>query len=73
MYGRYVTPSHMQMEVNHEIRGRKMQDAHVSLRLDADGMLGTRAFLRKQIKDDIKVSTTELCFTHEKLTQFVSK
>ena len=55
IYGRYLTPSHMQMEVNHENRGQKTQDAHFSLQLDTDGMLGTRAYLRKEIKDDIQV------------------
>ena len=45
----------MQMEVNHESGGQKTQDAHLSLQLDTDGMLGTRAFLRKEIKDDIQV------------------
>ena len=56
VYGRYLTPSHMQMEVNHETHGDKTQDAHFSLQLDPEGMLGTRAFLRKAIKDDLKVS-----------------
>ena len=45
----------MQMEVNHENKGQKTQDAHFSLQLDSEGMLGTRAFLRKGIKDDIQV------------------
>ena len=63
IYGRYLTPSHMQMEVNHENRGQKTQDAHVSLQLDTDGMLGTRAFLRKEIQDDIKVGIIYECYS----------
>ena len=61
IYGRYLTPSHMQMEVNHENRGQKTQDVHFSLQLDTEGMLGTRAYLRKEIKDDLQVKAVD-CF-----------
>ena len=62
IYGRYLTPSHMQMEVNHENSGQKTQDVHFSLQLDSEGMLGTRAFLRKEIKDDIQVKLQIISF-----------